>query len=293
MMRTAGRAADALTRRFVAAGIDTPRLDARMLVAHILDIRPQDIPIRSDMPLTADQADALEEMARRREAREPVSRILGRRGFWSIDLAVSADTLDPRADTETLVEAVLEAVPDRMAPLRILDLGTGTGCILLALLSEFPAATGVGIDIAEGAVSTAQANARDLGLADRTAFHVVDWTMGLEIGGDFDIVVSNPPYIPDGVIAGLEPEVRAFDPMRALAGGTDGLDAYRVLAPLVASRVRSGGLVAFEVGIGQADDVSALLVRAGFEIVWNRADLAGVDRCVCARRADTLQGPKK
>ncbi|MFA7430793.1 MAG: peptide chain release factor N(5)-glutamine methyltransferase [Rhodospirillaceae bacterium] len=292
-MRTAGQATEALTARFAAAGIDTPRLDARILVAHILNIRPQDIVIRSDKPLTADQADALEGMARRREAREPVSRILGRRGFWSLELAVSADTLDPRPDTETVVEAVLEAMPDRAAPLRILDLGTGTGCILLALLAEYPSATGIGVDIADGAVATATSNAKTAGVSDRAEFLIGDWTQGLEITGTFDVIVSNPPYIPDGDVVGLEPEVRIHDPRRALVGGPDGLEAYRVLSPLVADRLNPTGVVVFEVGIGQAPDVDTLLRAANFQIVWNRADLGGVDRCVCARRADVPQGSKK
>jgi len=292
-VRTAGQATEALTARFAAAGIDTPRLDARILVAHILNIRPQDIVIRSDKPLTADQADALEGMARRREAREPVSRILGRRGFWSLELAVSADTLDPRPDTETVVEAVLEAMPDRAAPLRILDLGTGTGCILLALLAEYPSATGIGVDIADGAVATATSNAKTAGVSDRAEFLIGDWTQGLEITGTFDVIVSNPPYIPDGDVVGLEPEVRIHDPRRALVGGPDGLEAYRVLSPLVADRLNPTGVVVFEVGIGQAPDVDTLLRAANFQIVWNRADLGGVDRCVCARRADVPQGSKK
>ncbi|MGC2855351.1 peptide chain release factor N(5)-glutamine methyltransferase [Novispirillum sp. DQ9] len=298
-MITAGAAAEALARRFAAAGIDTSRLDARMLVAHVLDIRPQDILLRSDTALTADQAEALELLARRREAREPVSRILGRRGFWSFDLSVGPDTLDPRPDTESVVEAVLAGMPDRAAPLRILDLGTGTGCILLALLAEYPRATGIGLDIAPGAVATATSNAAALGLADRARFVVGDWADdwgdGLEasgLDGLFDVVVSNPPYIPDGDIAGLEPEVREHDPWRALAGGDDGLTAYRLLAPLVAPRVSPGGMVAFEVGIGQAADVSALLAAAGFDMVWNQGDLGGVERCICARVAVPHAGAK-
>lgn len=293
---TAGQAAEALTRRFAAAGIDSPRLDARLLVAHILGIRPQDILLRAETALTVGQTQALEALAHRREAREPVSRILGHRGFWSLDLSVGPDTLDPRPDTETVIEAVLEAMPDRAAPLRILDLGTGTGCILLALLEEYPQASGVGLDIAAGAVEIATANAAAAGLANRAAFVVGDWTTGLDacgLDGVFDVVVSNPPYIPDGDIAGLEPEVRQHDPWRALAGGTDGLDAYRLLAPLAATRVSPSGMVAFEVGIGQAAAVSALLTTAGFAAVWNRADLGDVERCVCARKAVLPQGAKK
>jgi release factor glutamine methyltransferase len=177
--------------------------------------------------------------------------------------------------------------------LRILDLGTGTGCILLALLEEYPAATGIGVDIAAGAVETATANARTAGLADRAVFLLGDWTQGLELARTFDVIVSNPPYIPDDDVAALEPEVRIHDPRRALVGGPDGLEAYRVLAPLVADRISPTGVVAFEVGIGQAPDVGALLHAAHFQIVWNRADLGGVDRCVCARRADVPQGSKK
>lgn len=300
---TAGEAVEDLACRFAAAGIDSPRLDARLLVAHILGIRPQDILLRSGIALTAEQAAALEALARRREAREPVSRILGRRGFWTLDLAVGPDTLDPRPDTETVVEAVLEAMPDRGAPLRILDLGTGTGCILLALLAEYPRASGVGVDIAAGAVTTAAANAAAAGLANRAGFVVGDWeesSAGRDVcglDGLFDVVVSNPPYIPDGDIAGLEPEVRRHDPWRALAGGADGLEAYRRLAPLAASRVSPGGMVAFEVGIGQAAEVAALLSEAGFAMVWNRADLGGVERCVYARMdasgRSTAAGRKK
>lgn len=292
---TAGDAVRILVHRFTEAGIDDPRLDARLLVAHVLGVRSQDILLHPETRLDGGQAQAVERLAQRRAAREPVSRILGRRGFWTFDLAVTPETLDPRPDTETVVEAVLEALPDRAASLRILDLGTGSGCILLALLSEYGNATGVGVDVAPGALRTAAENAARLGLADRAAFRRGDWTdpgawagsgqtteaAGLD--GLFDVVVSNPPYIPNVEIASLAPEVRVYDPYQALAGGEDGLEAYRAIAPLAARLLVPEGIVAVEVGAGQASAVAAILSAAGFSRTWNRDDLAGVDRCVCAQ----------
>lgn len=286
-MTTAGAAVRRLTGRFTDAGIDTPGLDARLLVAHVLGIRPQDILMNPDAPLTAAQDGTLETLAARREAREPIGRILGRRGFWSLDLRLGPDTLEPRPDTETVVEAVLDAVPDLAAPLRILDLGTGTGCILLALLAEYPTARGLGIDIAPGAVDIATANAADAGMDGRATFRLGNWGEGLD--GTFDVIVSNPPYIPAAEIAALDPEVRSHDPVRALDGGTDGLDAYRLLAPLVARHLAPGGVAVFEVGAGQAPAVAAMLSDSGLDAVWNRTDLGGVERCVCARRAKSPQ----
>jgi len=279
--RTVGEAVERLTHALAGVGVETPRLDARLLVAHAIGVPPQDVLLRPERPLEAAEAAAVAMLGRRRAGGEPVSRILGTRGFWTLDLEVSADTLDPRPDTETLIEAVLDAEPDRAKPLRILDLGTGTGAILLALLSEYPKATGLGTDIAAGAVETARLNARRNGLQDRAAFRTADWGEGID--ETFDVVVSNPPYIPNGDIAGLAPEVRDFDPHRALAGGPDGLDVYRLLAPQLPRLTRPGGLVALEVGVDQAADVAAILNAAGISTTWNRADLAGVSRCVCGR----------
>ncbi|WP_019643749.1 peptide chain release factor N(5)-glutamine methyltransferase [Novispirillum itersonii] len=276
-METVAAAVAALTPRFAAAGIDTARLDARLLVAAVAGIRPQDILLRPDLPLSELARLRLDEYARRREAREPVSRILGVRGFWTLDLEVGTSTLDPRPDTETVVEDVLDRCVT--PPGRILDLGTGTGAILLALLSEYPQAQGVGTDLMEEAVGLAARNAVRCGLAQRATFVQASWAAG--ISGPFDVIVSNPPYIPAADIAALAPEVRNHDPLTALVGDDhDGLGCYRVLIPQAKSLLSPGGLLALEVGIGQAAAVADLLALAGFSHIRVRADLGGVDRCV-------------
>ena len=280
-MIRAGDLIASLTSRFAAAGIDDARFDARLLVAEVLGLAPGRLSAFPETEIPAALAERVEALARRRAAREPMSHVLGRRGFWTLDLAVSADTLAPRPDTETLVEAVLEQVADRTAPLRLLDLGAGTGCILLALLSELPGATGLGIDRSDGALAVARANAVGTGLAGRAEFRQGDWADGLS--GPFDIVVSNPPYIPDGDIDALEPEVARFEPRTALAGGADGLDCYRLLAPQVAALLAPGGLAGFEVGQGQDGAVAALLGAAGLLRVWSRRDLGGIVRCIIAQ----------
>lgn len=281
-MTTAGAAARSVTERLMAAGIDTARLDARMLVAEALEVEPNTVFTHPEMPLSAEQAACIEALAARRAAREPMSHILGRRGFWTLTLKVTADTLDPRPDTETVVQAVLDRLADRSKPYRLLDFGTGTGAILLALLSELPNATGTGVDRSAAALAVARHNAESLGLADRAAFAQGDWGSGLH--GLFDAIVSNPPYIPDQEIAGLEPEVAEFEPRLALAGGADGLDCYRALAPDIARLLALGGIAALEVGQGQDGPVSVLLEAAGLTVQEVRADLGGIGRCVVACR---------
>lgn len=276
--------AEALTgsaARLRAAGIETPWREARLLVAMAANVAAETIigyPERSLDP--ASQA-TLEELLCRRCGREPLSRIAGVREFWSLRFAISRDTLDPRPDSETLVDAVLAQIGDRTAGLRILDLGVGTGCLLLSLLSELPNATGIGLDISEGACRTARANAATLGLIGRASIVAANWTDCLADGG-VDLVVSNPPYIPDGEISDLAPEV-GFDPWRALAGGSDGLDAYRHLAPALLRLLTEDGLVALEVGRGQSDAVERLLAAAGFADLEVHRDLSGVSRCIIAR----------
>ncbi|MDP9195671.1 MAG: peptide chain release factor N(5)-glutamine methyltransferase [Pseudomonadota bacterium] len=258
------------------AGIDTPVLDARLLLQHSLGCSREDL--LGDLSVTEQQQTDFEVLLRRRLAREPVSRITGRRGFWTHEFRLSPDTLDPRPDSETLVETALDFFPDRPAPLRILDLGTGTGCLLLSILSEYPHASGLGVDLAPGAVETASANARDLGLEGRAVFREGSWAEGIEEA--FDLVISNPPYIPAGDIAGLEPEVRDHDPRLALAGGADGLEAYRTIARDLPRLLKPQGYVLLEVGAWQADDISALLGAAGLAVLPHRRDLAGIDRVV-------------
>jgi release factor glutamine methyltransferase len=288
---TLGGLAAAAAERLAAAGVEDPRADLRLLLAAALDLRPHDLTLSPERPLTAAEAARAEAVIARRQAREPVSRILGRRGFWTLDLALGPDTLDPRPDTETVVEAVLAAEPDRQRPLRIVDFGTGTGCILLALLSEYPRASGLGVDLGAGAVAVAAANAAAAGLAGRAAFHCGDWAEGLD-SGSFDVAVSNPPYIAEAEMATLAPEVRDHDPRRALVAGADGMDAYRRLIPQMHRVLVAGGLAALEAGQGQAGRIGALLVQAGFAAPGNRRDLAGVERCVTARRPERGQAEK-
>jgi protein-(glutamine-N5) methyltransferase, release factor-specific len=275
---SAGRAAGVLTARFIAAGIESARLDARLLVAEALGCGPDRVALSPDTPLSPVQAERLEVLAARRAAREPMSHILGRRGFWTLTLKVTADTLDPRGDTETLVEAVLKRVPDRAAPLRLVDFGTGTGAILLALLTELPNATGLGVDKSPAALAVARENARTHGLAPRAEFRLADWGEGLD--QRFDVIVSNPPYIPDQDIDGLDPEVAAYEPRLALAGGPDGLECYRVLIPQMARLLAPGGIAAVEVGAGQAPAVAGLFTACGLAFATVERDLAGIGRCV-------------
>ena len=279
-MLTVAQALHRAAERLMAVGIDTSRLDARLLLGEVLGLAPQQVFTRPQLELSAAEAERFDALVTRRLAREPISHLLGRRGFWTLEFKVTADTLDPRPDTETLIEAVLEGLPERGRPRRILDLGTGTGCILLTLLTELGFATGLGVDKSPAALEVARFNAQSLGLAERAQFQLGDWGQGL--AGGFDIIASNPPYIPDGEIDGLEPEVAAFEPRLALAGGADGLDCYRLLAPQMARLLVPGGLAALEVGMGQAEAVAALLSEAGLTIRGIKRDLGGVERCVLA-----------
>ncbi|MGJ5130747.1 peptide chain release factor N(5)-glutamine methyltransferase [Bradyrhizobium oligotrophicum] len=273
----------ALAARFADAGLDSPELDARLLVGHALQLDLTGLVMQGRRQLSHDDTQRLETLVQRRLAGEPVARILGTKEFWGLDLRLSADTLVPRPDTETVVELALEhlaAGGDLKRRLRIADLGTGSGAILLALLSELPRAFGLGTDISLAALTTARDNARALGLADRAGFVACSYAAALSAG--FDLIVSNPPYIPSSEISELDVEVRTHDPLRALDGGKDGLDAYRALIPQAAALLRPDGAVIVEVGLGQSDEVAALMVRAGLTADSStiRADLAGIPRTV-------------
>jgi release factor glutamine methyltransferase len=217
-------------------------------------------------------------MLRRRLDHAPVAHLLGTQEFWSLPFAVSAATLIPRADSETLVETALEAFPDRGAVRRVLDLGTGTGCLLLAALSEFPAATGLGLDRVPAAAALARDNAARLGLAGRAAFVVADWAA--PIAGRFDLILSNPPYIESATIPGLMPEVAWHEPASALDGGADGLDAYRAIAAALPGLLAPGGRAILELGQGQQPAVEAIAAARGLRSLGCRADLGGVPRAL-------------
>ncbi|HKR90096.1 MAG TPA: peptide chain release factor N(5)-glutamine methyltransferase [Phenylobacterium sp.] len=261
-----------------AAGIAGPVIDARLLVEAAAGATRADIVTDPYRPLTPEQAATLGDYLARRARREPVSHILGRKGFWKIMLQVTPDVLTPRPDTETVVEYVLRDFP-QTASWTVLDLGVGSGAILLSILAERPAAKGLGVDLSEEALAVARENAANLGLAGRTALLRGDWTFGLE-GESFDLVVSNPPYIASHVIAELEPEVRDHEPRLALEGGADGLDHYRTLAPEILRVLKPGGRFAVEIGYDQKQPVEALFRAAGAEGVVTVRDLGDRDRVV-------------
>ena len=263
------------------AGFTEPRRAARRLVASTLDLTPAELLSHSEQVLDEQHTGRVRRALDRMAEHEPLSRIVGRREFWGLEFTLCGDTLDPRPETETVVEAVLRRVLDRDAPLRFLDLGTGTGCILLALLSEFPAATGFGVDLALGAVMTARRNAAALGLAERAHFLVGDW--GTAMSGKFDVIASNPPYIASAALADLPPEVALYDPCLALDGGADGLGAYRALVVDLARLLQPGAVLVIEVGFSQAPAVAAMLRASGMAIEGCERDLAGIARCVVAR----------
>jgi release factor glutamine methyltransferase len=280
--RTVSGARRAWTGEFRACGIETPELDARILVGHVLGLDHTALAAAQARVLSAGEENDIAVLARRRLNHEPVARILGSKEFWSLTLRVNGATLVPRPETETVVEAALAAIDARGArsrPLRIADLGTGSGAILLALLSELPNATGVGTDVSVAALEVARDNARCLGLT-RAQFLVCD--MAAALRGPFDLIVSNPPYVTSGDIATLAPDVRDFDPRSALDGGSDGLHFYRTLAATAPALLAPGGALVVELGVGQAQAVATLFAVAGLAPMPPRADLKGVPRALIA-----------
>lgn len=273
--------ADALADGVAAlkeAGVDSANLDARLLLARVLGVSREYLTMHSDTTLSDIELSAYEVMVERRVAREPMAQILGEREFWSLNFRVTADTLAPRPDSEVVIEAVLDYVPRRDAKLMMADFGTGTGCLLLSLLSEFPNAHGLGVDISRAALEVAEKNAQALGLAERAHFYHASWGEG--VMGRYDIIVSNPPYIVEADIAGLAPEVAEFEPHTALSGGVDGLDAYRNLMPHIKRLLAEHGVAVLEFGKGQHEDVVAIARQQGLKALEYQSDLAGIIRCV-------------
>lgn len=254
-----------------AAGVEAPVREARLLLLHALARPVGTLLDRAEQVL----APGFAAMVARRVRREPMALILGRQGFWTLELEVSRDTLIPRADSEAVVEAALAARPDAR---RVLDLGTGTGCLLLSVLNALPSAWGVGSDLSPAAAALAGRNARACGLADRAAFLAGDWAAPLT--GRFDLVLSNPPYIPTVDLGMLMPEVADHEPARALDGGADGLDAYRRLAEALPGLLAPGGVAVLELGIGQHETVPALARAAGLAVLALHPDLGGVPRAL-------------
>ncbi|HEY2178290.1 MAG TPA: peptide chain release factor N(5)-glutamine methyltransferase [Caulobacteraceae bacterium] len=265
-------------RRLEAAGIEGPVIDARLLLEAATGASRADILADPRRAVTPEQSAKLDGYLARREGREPVSHILGAKGFWKILLKVTPAVLSPRPDTESILDVVLPMFGEHQA-FSVLDLGVGSGAILLAILAERDGARGLGVDVSEEALAVARDNAAQLGLAGRTAFLRSDWTAGLD-ADEFDLVVANPPYIPTGEIAALAPEVRDHDPRLALDGGTDGLDAYRALAPQIMRVLKPGGRFALEIGPGQSGAVKALMGKAGAVDLALTNDLAGRERVV-------------
>jgi release factor glutamine methyltransferase len=269
---TVAAARQALAQTLRQHGIDSPDLDARLLVGHALDLSHTGLAREAGRALTAAEAAAVAALMARRLAREPVARILGMKEFWGLSLKLNGDTLVPRPETETVVEAALDALGERRsAALRIADLGTGSGALLLALLTECRLASGVGTDVNANALACARENARTLGLAERASFTLSDY--GAALAGPFDLVVSNPPYVRGDDIVTLQPEVRAFDPLRALDGGPDGLAAYRVITADARRLLKPDGVIVVELGQGQLAAVSALFAGAGLAAEAPRYDL--------------------
>jgi release factor glutamine methyltransferase len=261
-----------IARRLAAAGIEEPRREARIILAAALGTDAAGVFANENI-----EEQSFECLLRRRAAREPMAYILGRREFWGLEFVVSPATLIPRADSETIIEAALAACPERNAVKRILDLGTGTGSLLLAALHEFPAAYGVGVDAAPAAAALARHNAELLGLAGRAGFFAGDWAAALD--AKFDLVLCNPPYIPAADLAGLMPEVTKYEPRLALDGGADGLAAYRRVIAGLPALLAQRGVAILELGRGQADSVAALAEQKGF-CSATRADLAQIPRAL-------------
>jgi release factor glutamine methyltransferase len=278
MTLTLVKAWNAAKDRLKTVQIDQPAIDARLLLEVAADVTRTDIITDPYRVLTDAQMATLEDFLNRRAAREPVSHIIGRKGFWKILLQVNKNVLTPRPETEVIVDEVLKAFPEQMS-FSMLDLGVGSGTILLAVLAERPAAKGLGVDVSEDALAVARENAANLDLAGRVALLRGDWTSGL---GDesFDLVVSNPPYIATHVIETLEPEVRDHEPRVALDGGPDGLDAYRILAGEILRVLKPGAMFAVEIGYDQSADVEALFKAAGGQNVKTIKDLSTHDRVV-------------
>ncbi|MBS0523146.1 MAG: peptide chain release factor N(5)-glutamine methyltransferase [Proteobacteria bacterium] len=280
---------DALLRdtavALTAAGIDNARFEARLLLTHASGLAIEQLVARGADEVPATVVETARSLTARRVRREPMAYILGEREFWGLPFKVSPAVLVPRPDSETLIEAVLSLMPDRARAWRIADLGLGSGCLLLTLLREYPQAHGVGLEASAEALAVAQENAEALGVAGRACLIAGDWRRPgwiESLGGPFDLVVSNPPYVASAALPKLMPEVASFEPQLALDGGAEGFDAYQVLIAAGPRLVTAGGIMAVEVGEGQAPEIARLFVAAGLSPQPPWKDLGGTDRVVAA-----------
>lgn len=278
-----------LTAAFERAGIDDARADARLLVAFALNQSPVFVRMRPDAEIEDGAAAKIEAFKLRRLAREPVSKIIGTRGFWRLDFKVTKDVLDPRPDSETLIDEVLKRETDKTAALKILDLGTGSGCLALSLLSEYLNASALGADSSEKALQIARENAAANGLAARFKTVQADWNQSgwNDAFGTFDVVISNPPYIGDN--EPLDPEVALYDPKQALFAGADGLEAYRALFPVLGGLLAENGIAVFEFGKDQHEAVKALAEQNGLAFDGFGTDLGGIVRCIALKKQKPLE----
>lgn len=263
-----------------AAGVDSAFLDAELLMAHILGKTREFVVGRPEYELSENEEKSFAELLPRRQEREPLAKIIGKKEFWGREFLVNGSTLDPRPDSEALIEAVCELFPNHDEALKIIDLGTGSGCLLLTILAEYPQSLGIGVDIADTTLDVAKRNAEKLGLAKRCDFILNDWAEGLN--GKFDLIISNPPYIKNSDIHNLAREVSGYEPRLALEGGGDGLECYKVLFPQIKTLLNKNGKIVFEFGKGQEMDVKEILEQSGMRFVSFKSDLSGAPRCIIA-----------
>lgn len=273
------------SERLSQAGVTQPLMDARLLLQHVLGISYEQLLMSATRDISAKELKNFDALISRREAREPVAVILERKPFWKYEFKTTKDTLDPRPDSETIITTALKIFSDAKRELRILDIGTGTGCLIISLLKEYPNATGTAVDISETALNVARYNAEALQVLKRMEFIHSPWD-AIDVG-QYDLILSNPPYIPSGDVVGLEPEVREFDPMIALDGGEDGLDAYRSLTEHLPVWLAPKGIALLEVGQGQAQTVERMMKQADLDVPITERDLAGIERVVVVRKKMT------
>lgn len=286
--KTVDQALNEAAMCFKNAGIDSYNIDARILLEHCLNATREQLIANKNKCLEENELNAFNILKDRRKSREPISLIIGKKEFWGHDFATNKHTLDPRPDSETLIETVIGLYSNRAKKLSILDLGTGTGCLLLSLLSEYPNSLGLGVDISQEALNLAVKNSESLGLERRGKFILSNWDEKIE--GNFDIIISNPPYIKSEDIKALEPEVSNFDPLSALDGGEDGLSEYRKIASFVPSLLKENGTIILEIGEGQEQDVQKIFETENLKLTEQKKDLAGIIRCLIFSHLSSVSG---